>query len=242
MSQSRQSGLTLVELMVALVMSLFLVGGILVVHLSSRATFLDTGQLSRIQENVRFASDYLIRDIRTAGFRDETTLSVGHELQIREEYAEIFDSNAAGGNVNDILRVRYAGRGHCTQAFNEFRLVENQYSLDANSGDLVCRGRSVAQDNPALISTIAFSAPVALVGGLTGLAFQKICPDGSTTCDCDLVTNFDNACIGVQVAMQLEGMRAQDGTGNFDDRSIELTAAFRNIVLDRMNEFNFAEE
>lgn len=231
----RQSGLTLVELMVALVMSLFLVGGILVMHLSSRATFLDTEQLSRIQENVRFASDYLIRDIRTAGFHDETTLSVGQELQIRQEYAEVENGGAT-------LRIRYAGRGNCTQAFDEFRLIENEFALDADTGDLVCRGKSVEQGDPTLISTVAFGDPVALVGGLTGLAFQKVCPDDSTTCDCDLVTNFDNACIGVQVAMQFEGLRAQDGTGNFDDRSIELTAAFRNIVLERMNEFNFAEE
>lgn len=235
MDQNRQGGLTLVELMVALVMSLFLVGGILVMHLSSRATFLDTGQLSRIQENVRFASDYLIRDIRTAGFHDETTLSVGQERQIREEYAEVEDDGAT-------LRIRYAGRGNCTQAFEEFRLIENEYSLDADTGDLVCRGRSVEQNDSTLISTIDFGDPVALVGGLTGLAFQKICPDGATDCACDLVGNFDNACIGVQVAMQFEGLQAQDGTGNFDDRSIELSAAFRNIVLERMNAHNFAEE
>jgi len=238
LSQNRQSGLTLVELMVALVMSLFLVGGILVMHLSSRATFLDTGQISRIQENVRFASDYLIRDIRNAGFRDETTLSVGHELQIREEYADIDEVDGIGTT----LRVRYAGRGHCTEAFEEFRLVENEYSLDADTGDLLCSGKSVEQGDDTAISTLAFGAPVALVGGLTGLAFQKICPDGTSDCDCDLIDNFDNACIGVQVAMQFEGLRAQDGTGDFDNRSIELTAAFRNIVLDRMNEHVFAEE
>lgn len=232
---SRQSGLTLVELMVALVMCIFLVGGILVMHLSSRASFLDTGQISRIQENVRFASDYLIRDIRNAGFRDETTLSVGHEIQIREEYAAVEDDGAT-------LRVRYAGRGHCTQAFEEFRLVENQYFLDADTGDLLCQGKSVEQGVDAQIADEDFEDPVALVGGLTGLAFQKICPDGTTDCDCDLIDNFDNACIGVQVAMQFEGMRAQDGSGDFEDRSIELTAAFRNIVLDRMNEHVFAEE
>lgn len=231
-----QSGLTLVELLVALVMSLFLVGGILAMHLSGRSTFLNTAQLSRIQENVRFASDYMIRDVRNAGFRDETSLRIGHELQIRQQYAEVPDDGST-------LSVRYAGRGHCAEAFDEFRLVENQYSMDA-AGNLVCEGRSVAQSDPGdeLISDAAFSDPVILVGGLTGISFQKICPDGTTTCDCDLETNFDNACIGVRVAMQYEGMQSQDGSGSFDDRSIELTAAFRNIVLDRMNEYVFAEE
>jgi hypothetical protein len=41
--------------------------------------------------------------------------------------------------------------------------------------------------------------------------------------------------------MQFEGMRALDLSGNFDNRSIELTAAFRNVVLDRVNAHAFAE-
>lgn len=232
-----QAGLTLVELMVALVMSLFLIGGVLVIHLSSRATFLDTGQLSRIQENVRFASDYMIRDIRTAGFRDETFLRLGHELQIRDQYADI----SADGTV---LTVRYAGRGHCTEAFDDFRMIENEYSLDADTGDLMCRGRNVDRDaaGDVLIADATWSDPVALVGGLTGLAFQRICADGGTACVCSLTDASDNDCMGVRVAMQFEGLRAFDGSGDFEDRSVELTAAFRNIVLDRMNTHVFAEE
>ena len=228
----REAGFTLVELMIELVMSAFLVAGIMVVHLSGRSTFIDATQMSRIQENVRFASDYMIRDIRNAGFRDETFLRTGHELQIRQNYADVLNS----GNT---LRIRYAGRGHCTEAFDEFRLVENEYGFDAQTGTLTCRGRTVPRDDPGevQITDQDFSDPVALFGGLTGIAFQKICPDGTTTCDCDLVDNFDNACIGVHVGLQFQGMRELDGTGIFEDRSIELSAAFRNIVLDRMNAY-----
>ncbi|MDX1555364.1 MAG: hypothetical protein R3212_05000, partial [Xanthomonadales bacterium] len=59
---------------------------------------------------------------------------------------------------------------------------------------------------------------------------------------CDVDTDLDNACIGVNVAMQFEGMRALDNSGDFENRSIELTAAFRNVVLDRANAYAFAEE
>lgn len=232
-----QRGLTLIELMIAALLAIFLVGGILLLHLSGRSTFIDAERLSRIQENVRFASDYMIRDIRNAGFRDETFLRVGHELQIRQAYADI---NAEG----DTLRIRYAGRGHCTEAYNEFRLVENEYSLDAQTGELVCRGRTVPRDDPGttLITDQAFSEPVGLVGGLTGIGFRLICPDGGTTCSCDLVSDFDNACIGVRVGLQFEGMRTLDNSGNFEDRSAELTAAFRNVVLERVNADAFPEE
>ncbi len=223
--------------MVAALLAIFLIGGILLLHLSGRATFIDAEQLSRIQENVRFASDYMIRDIRNAGFRDEAVLRAGHEQQIRTAYAQVLNNEAT-------LRIRYAGRGHCTEAFDEFRLVENEYSLNANTGELVCRGRTVPRDDPGstLITDQAFSNPVGLVGGLTGIAFQLVCPDGGTACACDVDDDLDNACIGVNVAMQFEGMRALDTSGDFDNRSIELTAAFRNVVLDRVNAAAFAEE
>lgn len=233
----RQRGLTLIELMVALVISLLLLGAILLMHLASRVTFLDAEQLSRVQENVRFASDYLVRDIRNAGFRDEVFLKFGHEEQIRAAYATVLDDGAT-------LRIRYAGRGHCQQAFDEFRLVENEYFLDANSGELRCRGRSVAQgaDGGNQISDETFSDAVGLISGLSGLAFQPICPGGGTTCTCDLVNNFDTSCIGMRVAMQFEGQRDLANPGTVNDRSIELTAAFRNIILDRINVQAFAQE
>lgn len=230
---NRQSGLTLIELLIALVLVIIMLGGILTMHFSGRATFLDTERISRIQENVRFASDYVIRDIRNAGFRDETFLKFGHEEQIRSAYATVL-------NDGETLRIRYAGRGHCTQAFTEFRLIENEYGLDDTTGELTCRGRTLEPsdaggrmiDDPT--DPVPFSNPVGLVSGLTGIGFQLICPGGGTACACDIITDLDNACTGVRVALQFEGMRAMD-TSDFDDRSVELTAAFRNIILDRVN-------
>jgi len=235
MGLHHQRGLTLIELMVAALLAIFLIGGTLLMHVSARSTFIDAEQLSRIQENVRFASDYMMRDIRNAGFRDEAVLKVGHERQVREAYAQVPSDGR--------LLIRYAGRGHCTEAFDEFRLVENEYSLNSNTGELSCRGRTLSHldSGDAVIEDATWSETVGLVGGLTDLAFQLICPDGGTACDCDMETDLDNACIGVQVAMQFEGMRALDNSGNFDNRSIELTAAFRNVILDRVNAHAFLE-
>lgn len=241
--RSQQSGVTLVELLVALVMSLFLVGGILAMHMSGRASFLDNSQISRIQENIRFASDYMIRDIRTAGFHDETVLKVGHEEQIRDNFAEIIE---VGGEPR-ILRVRYAGRGHCSETFQEFRLVENEYTVDAD-GNLTCSGRAIPQsaDGGLLLEdpSVLWVGPVELVGGLSDINFTMICPDGSAVCDCNLNTNFEDACIGVRIAMEFDGLVDHEAVGAdvFDKRSIELTAAFRNVVLAQKNEIAFAEE
>jgi|GEM_PF-6111953 len=52
------SGFTLIELMLAMAISLFLIGGVALIQSSSRATSAEAERLSRIQENIRFP-DYL---------------------------------------------------------------------------------------------------------------------------------------------------------------------------------------
>lgn len=237
-----KGGFTLVELMIVLVLTSFLMGGAILTHLSGRSAYINVVQLSHMQESFRFASAYMIRDIRNAGFRDETFLRNGHEQQIRLAYATLLDMNSDG--VEDVLRIRYAGRGHCTEAFDEFRLVENEYFLNAQTGELSCRGRTVARDDPGAtqITEQGWSDGVGLVRGFTGIAFQRICPDGGSSCACDMVNDPGNSCIGIRVALQLQGMRALDGTAGFDDRSVELTAAFRNIILERMSTPVLAQE
>jgi hypothetical protein len=236
-------GLTLVELLVAMLIAIILIAGVVLMHNAGRTSFVDAETLSRIQENVRFASDYMIRDIRNAGFRDENMLKVGHETQIRQAYATIIDG--------DTLRIRYAGRGTCSEAFDTFRLVENEYSL-TDDGELACYGRSVAEDAAGSVQITAQNfdsdgnaadnddSPIALVSGVTDLDFEFICPDGTSSCSCDQISDFDNACIGVRIALQFEGLFSQTSLGARENRTVELTAAFRNIILDRMNDAQFS--
>ncbi len=66
---TRQSGVTLVELMVALVLGLVLTGGFIQVFLANRTTYAFNEGLSRLQENGRFALDTLSFRVRMAGFR-----------------------------------------------------------------------------------------------------------------------------------------------------------------------------
>lgn len=64
----RQSGMTLVELMIALALGLFLVGGVLYVFLGSKINYNVNEHLSRMQENGRFGMAMLTRDLRQSGF------------------------------------------------------------------------------------------------------------------------------------------------------------------------------
>ncbi|HED17637.1 MAG TPA: prepilin-type N-terminal cleavage/methylation domain-containing protein, partial [Gammaproteobacteria bacterium] len=64
----RQQGFTLVEIMVAVAISLFLLAGILQVMSSNKQTSNYQEAIARIQENARFALMFLGRDFRQAGF------------------------------------------------------------------------------------------------------------------------------------------------------------------------------
>lgn len=64
----RAKGLSLIEMMLALVVSLFLIAGILQIYAGSKQSYrLQEGQ-SRIQENARYVIEFLERDLRVAGY------------------------------------------------------------------------------------------------------------------------------------------------------------------------------
>ncbi len=63
----KQTGLTLIEILVALVISLFLLGGIIQVYMGNKTTYRFADASSRIQENGRFALEAMATDIRMAG-------------------------------------------------------------------------------------------------------------------------------------------------------------------------------
>lgn len=63
-----QRGLTLVELMVSLVLSLVLMLGAMQLFSSSKQTYQLSDSLARVQENGRFALDLIVRDLRLGGY------------------------------------------------------------------------------------------------------------------------------------------------------------------------------
>ena len=68
MNRRQQSGMTLIELMVALAIGAFLMLGAVTVFMQSRTSFRVTESLSRLQENARFALETMEPDIRMGHF------------------------------------------------------------------------------------------------------------------------------------------------------------------------------
>jgi type IV pilus assembly protein PilW len=65
---SSHHGFTLIELMIAMLIGVFLMAGVIQIFLSAKQAYRLQENLSRLQENGRFAMDFITKDIRMAGF------------------------------------------------------------------------------------------------------------------------------------------------------------------------------
>ena len=64
----RQRGITLVELMIAVTLSIVITAGVIQIFISNKRTYQVQEAVSRLQENGRFATEFLADDIRMVGF------------------------------------------------------------------------------------------------------------------------------------------------------------------------------
>ncbi|MBT0964002.1 PilW family protein [Denitromonas iodatirespirans] len=65
--QRRQQGLSLIEVMVGMLIGLFILGGMVTLFFGNQQTYRYNEELSRLQENSRFATEILQRHLRMAG-------------------------------------------------------------------------------------------------------------------------------------------------------------------------------
>lgn len=65
----KQSGFSIVELMVSILIGLIIMAGVVQVVVTSRTTYVGQEDMSFIQENARYAMDVLGKDIQGAGYR-----------------------------------------------------------------------------------------------------------------------------------------------------------------------------
>jgi type IV pilus assembly protein PilW len=64
-----QKGLSLIELMIAITLSIFIVAAMISLFVNSKQNYRMNENMSRLQENARFAVSFLSRDIRMADYR-----------------------------------------------------------------------------------------------------------------------------------------------------------------------------
>jgi type IV pilus assembly protein PilW len=66
--RNHTTGLTLVELLVAVTLGAIILAGAVTLFVNNRDTYKTTNELSRLQETARYALDMMVKDIRMAGY------------------------------------------------------------------------------------------------------------------------------------------------------------------------------
>lgn len=145
-----QRGLTLVELMVALVLGLFLLAVVGTLFLGSKQTYRTQENLARMQENGRFVLDLLGRNVREAGYKIISFAPPAADTSLSAKFAASalvlspgFAGDIAGANTNpDSITVSYDSATDCVNVAAPGGRAVNQFSINANQ--LVCLGNSSA--------------------------------------------------------------------------------------------------
>ena len=65
---SQQQGMSLIELMIAMTIGIFLVGAVFAVYLNGKQTFRTSETIARLQDDARYALTVIRNDVRLAGF------------------------------------------------------------------------------------------------------------------------------------------------------------------------------
>ena len=96
-----QRGVTLVELMVALLLGLLLTAGMIQVFASNRVTYEFNQGLSRIQENARFALDHMAYTTRMAGYSGcLSDVAYYNNLDAPSDFRDNIENGLQGHNAN----------------------------------------------------------------------------------------------------------------------------------------------
>ncbi len=140
---TRQTGVSLIELMVSMVISLILILGVVSIYVTSKRSYSLQDGVSRAQENVRFSMDILLHDLRMAGYpKNNVNLSEPIVVAATSTYD-------GGGNASDAISLQFESATDClgqptpANSCGSKNCAVNKYSVDA-SNNLVCLGNGGA--------------------------------------------------------------------------------------------------
>lgn len=169
-SRDHQTGFTLVELMVSLVLALVLTAGIIKVFSGNRVTYEFNQGLSRIQENARFALDHISYNTRLAGYKGcISDVAIYNNLNAPNPFRDDVENGIQGFDANG------TADGEAYSAASTDPTASNDASAwtPALPADLV--GRIVPGSDAVVIRSIA-GAGMALVSPFTNASQIFVAP------------------------------------------------------------------
>lgn len=148
-----QSGFSILEVLIAIVISMIMLAGVLQIFINSKNVYYLETNFAELQENSRFTASYLSRIIRLAGYRTPPTTAV-----VFPDVTSLFPTgapavtgtNGTGPNSSDTVTVRYQGSGNGTgtpdgtirdclnSGVDSNTIVSNTFSL-TNNNELQCQ-------------------------------------------------------------------------------------------------------
>lgn len=162
MHHRNQKGMTLIEILIAMLMGIFLLAGVLQIFLNTKQTYRMQEGLSRLQENGRFAMEFISQDVRMAGFFG----CLSNNFNIANVENELNDQTNFAWDISTPLM----GYDNIT---NSFAVISNVVV-----GTDVIAMRGLFGDGVPLIAPYSDSSQM-----FVDPAFNADCPSGSaTTC------------------------------------------------------------
>lgn len=167
--RAAQQGFTLVELLVAILIALFLLGGLLTIVQDNRRAFYNQSGLSQLQDSERLAMTMISDVIQSAGYFPNPQTNIASSLLPADgTFATAGQAIVGSGGWNDAtadetITVRYVTSGidkilNCAGATSGAQTTfVNQFSVDTVNDQLVCTVGGVAYP---------------LVGGVTNLQIR----------------------------------------------------------------------
>jgi type IV pilus assembly protein PilW len=207
MNTDTQRGFTLVELMIAVLIALFLIGGLLTLVQAMKSTSLNQNGLSQLQESERMAVTLMADVIQSAGYFPLPTINTAaSSFPVSAPFTTTGQTLFGTGNFTDAapgntITVRYQTNGTASAAPDNVinclgntsataATFVNTFSVDPLTGNLQC----------TLVVNGLASAPVQLISGVNNLQIyygvQTNTAVGTNSIDAYLdannVTNWSN--------------------------------------------------
>ncbi|MFQ6023931.1 MAG: PilW family protein [Acidiferrobacterales bacterium] len=218
-------GFTLVELMVAITIGLIILAAVAQIFASSRATYSLEEDLARVQENGRFALEFVAQDVRMAGYGGCASLSSSQIGNLVDPPADptMFDpdgirghSGGAGTNLGDwtpALSATYGFSNGEVVAGTDVIIIQHASSL----GTHLTGNTTPSNANIQIINTAALAGQIAA----GDILMVSDCKAG----DIFKATNVSSGSGKVTIAHSTAG-----NTGNFLDHSYGNDAELMKLV------------
>ncbi|HKT32143.1 MAG TPA: PilW family protein [Gammaproteobacteria bacterium] len=159
---ARQQGLSLVELMIALVVGLVFMAGVISMFLASRQSYTLGSAVARLQENGRFALDFMRPVLRIAGYT-----GCGNQSMWQQPSVNLLNTRT------DILNFTQAIQGYdynnpATNVGGSYAIASETPALDTSANDW----------SPALPTTIWNAISTTVIPGSDIIMIHAVNPGG----------------------------------------------------------------